>query len=303
MTEGSGNKTGAATAVDLWVVKARIRRRREVYLFTTTNPTFKVGDNCLVNSDRGLEFSTIASVPVPCEDENAERVLTKVVRRATLADRGAHDQNRQFEKEAFSKCREMSHDREMPMKLVRVEATFDRKKIVFYFSAEERVDFRDLVKDLAAKLRTRIELRQIGVRDEARFVGGLGVCGRQLCCTTFLRKFAPVSIRMAKKQNLALNPSKISGLCGRLMCCILFEDSMYSECPKKNGEKTCVSCEAHAPAADEAEIVSDAADAPEVEEQQAQPAAEDNKQPEQPSGKRRRRRGRGRRRGKRKSVD
>jgi cell fate regulator YaaT (PSP1 superfamily) len=277
-----------------------------VYLFVTTDPKFKVGDACLVNSDRGLEFSTIASAPVPCEDENAERVLTKVVRRATLADKSTHEQNQQFEKEAFDTCREMIRGRGMPMKLVRVEATFNRKKIVFYFSAEERVDFRDLVKELAAKFRTRIELRQIGVRDEARLVGGLGVCGRQLCCSTFLREFAPVSIRMAKKQNLALNPAKISGLCGRLMCCILFEDSMYSECPKKNGKKTCTSCEAHAPAADEAEKTekaSDVADTPKADKQQAQPAAEDNKQTEQASGKPRSRRGRGRRRRRRKSVD
>ena len=302
MTDGLQNETGAATTVNLWVVKVRIRRRGQVYLFVTTHPKFKVSDHCLVNTDRGLEYGTVASLPVPCEDENAERVLTKVVRRATLTDQTTNDQNRQFEKEAFNKCRQMIHDRGMDMKLVRVESTFDRKKVVFYFSAEERVDFRDLVKDLAAMFQTRIELRQIGVRDEARLIGGLGVCGRQLCCTTFLREFAPVSIRMAKKQNLALNPAKISGLCGRLMCCILFEDAMYSECPQKKGEAPCAACEAHAPASEEAETVSDVAGEPEVKERQAKTGGEDNQQAEQSSGKRRPRRGRGRRR-RRKSVD
>jgi len=303
VTEGSQNETGAATTANLWVVKARIRRRGQIYLFVTTDPRFKVGDNFLVNTDRGLEFGIVASAPVPCDDENAERVLTKIVRRATLTDQTTDSQNRQFEKEAFDKCLAMIHERGMDMKLVRVEATFDRKKIVFYFSAEERVDFRDLVKELAAAFRTRIELRQIGVRDEARLLGGLGVCGRQLCCTTFLREFAPVSIRMAKKQNLALNPAKISGLCGRLMCCILFEDAMYGEGHKKNCEAPCAACENHALASDETETVSDVAGEPEVEERQAKTATEDSRQAERSSGKRRPRRGRGRRRRKRKSVD
>jgi len=303
VTEGFQNETGVATTANLWVVKARIRRRSQLYLFVTTDPKFKVGDNCLVNTDRGLEFGTVASAPVPCDDEHAERVLTKIVRRATLADQATDNQNRQFEKEAFSKCLAMIDGRGMDMKLVRVEATFDRKKIVFYFSAEERVDFRDLVKDLAATFRTRIELRQIGVRDEARLLGGLGVCGRQLCCTTFLREFAPVSIRMAKKQNLALNPAKISGLCGRLMCCILFEDAMYDKCPKKDGEAPCAACEDHAPASEETETVSDVAGEPEIEERQAKTATENSRKDERLSGKPRPRRGRSRRRRRRKSVD
>jgi cell fate regulator YaaT (PSP1 superfamily) len=135
----------------------------------------------------------------------------------------------QLEREAFDVCARKIAERELQMKLVNVEATFDRKKLMFYFVAENRVDFRDLVKELACEFRTRIELRQIGVRDQARMIGGLGPCGRPLCCATFLRNFEPVSIRKAKKQKLALNPAKISGLCGRLMCCILYEDELYSQ--------------------------------------------------------------------------
>jgi len=286
--------TGAAEK--LWVVRVRVRRSGRVFLFVTPDSTFKLGDNCLVNSDRGLEFGTVVAVPVPCEDENAERVLTRVVRRVTVADKATHEQNRLFEQEAYEKCREMINERGMQMKLVKVESTFDRKKVVFYFSSEERVDFRDLVKELATVFRTRIELRQIGVRDEARLIGGLGVCGRRLCCSTFLREFSPVSIRMAKKQNLALNPAKISGLCGRLMCCILYEDQMYDTNAPGNCETPhCAECKVHEPAV----VTGSGDDAVGKKgglDDKKPPSAEDGQPPARKSNQRRQKRNRNKRR-------
>ncbi len=303
MTEQSRHEASAATDRALWVVRVRVRRSGRVFLFVTPDSTFKVGDRCLVNTDRGLEFGTVVSTPLVCEDQNAERVLTRVVRRATISDEAAHEKNLEFEHEAFEKCRRMIRERGMDMKLVRVESTFDRKKVVFYFSAEDRVDFRELVKDLAAAFRTRIELRQIGVRDEARLVGGLGVCGRPLCCSTFLREFSPVSIRAAKKQNLALNPAKISGLCGRLMCCILFEDAMYDQCPRENGEVPCSECKGFVLVSDETGAIDGPVSGNDVEEPQSAAPAENKHQSNQPTNRRRSKRGRGRRRRKRKSVD
>jgi cell fate regulator YaaT (PSP1 superfamily) len=239
-------QTSSTTLDPLWVVRVRVRRAGRVFLYLTPKKATKIGDKCIVETKRGIELGAVVSAPVLCDDENAERVLSKIVRAAAPRDIIRHEENKTFERDAFRRCHDMIEERKMEMKLVRAEATFDRKKVVFYFSAENRVDFRDLVKDLAGEFRARIELRQIGVRDEARLIGGLGVCGRSLCCATFLKEFAPVSIRMAKKQNLALNPSKISGLCGRLMCCILYEDEQYSKghCPRKDKgkDKPCDGC-------------------------------------------------------------
>ncbi len=239
------NESINETTKSLWVFRVRVRRPGRVFLYLADNDKIKIGDKCIVNTNRGMELGVVVSQPQLCDDANAERVLDKIVRIATESDLNRHAENQRFEKEAFHECHQMIMARKMPMKLVYVEATFDRKKVVFYFSAENRVDFRDLVKDLACKFRTRIELRQIGVRDEARLMGGLGVCGRSLCCSTFLKEFAPVSIRMAKKQHLALNPSKISGLCGRLMCCILFEDEQYTKkcaCEVDDDNVVCGEC-------------------------------------------------------------
>jgi len=288
-TDSSRHPAESGGASRLWVVKVRIRRPGRVFLFVTPDAGFRVGSHCLVQSDRGLEFGTVVSTPLPCENNHAERVLTKVVRRATVADETKHEQNEQFEHDAFHKCQQMIDQRGMQMKLVRVESTFDRKKVVFYFSAENRVDFRDLVKELAYKFRTRIELRQIGVRDQARLIGGIGVCGRPLCCTTFLREFSPVSIRMAKRQNLALNPSKISGLCGRLMCCILFEDEMYGDAPERDDDQT---AEAKPEPEQIQSVQSDTADdtaVPEMSsrERQAEPSSDKRRRPRRRSGRRR----------------
>jgi cell fate regulator YaaT (PSP1 superfamily) len=193
-----------------------------------------VGDACIVKTDSGLRLGEVAVEPhgIDFRPHCLER-LFKVVRKATKDDIKRQDELLELEDRAFKVCESKIEERELPMKLVEVEAAFDKSRIVFYFRSETRVDFRELVKDLAHQFRTRIELRQIGVRDEARMVGGLGCCGRMLCCSTFLREFTPVSIKMAKKQSLALNPTKISGQCGRLMCCIQYEYACYAEAEQK----------------------------------------------------------------------
>jgi cell fate regulator YaaT (PSP1 superfamily) len=189
----------------------------------------KAGDACIVKTEIGLKLGEIVVEPrhialdVKCMDR-----LMKAVRKATKEDIERHEDILKLEEEAFKVCGNKIEERELPMKLVGVEATFDKTKILFYFRSETRVDFRELVKDMAHHFRTRIELRQIGVRDEARIVGGMGCCGRPLCCATFLQEFSPVSIKMAKKQSLTLNPAKISGQCGRLMCCIQYEYACYT---------------------------------------------------------------------------
>ncbi len=176
--------------------------------------------------------------------EDAVSPLREVIRKATPEDYVRMEENRKRAREAFTVCEQKITEHGLPMKLIDVELTFDAGKVLFYFTAEGRVDFRDLVKDLAAVFRTRIELRQIGVRDEAKLLGGLGPCGRELCCSTWLGDFVPVSIRMAKGQNLSLNPAKISGICGRLMCCLKYEDASYKKgCPKAaSGGAPCDSC-------------------------------------------------------------
>ncbi|MCG0277354.1 MAG: stage 0 sporulation family protein [Thermanaeromonas sp.] len=211
------------------VVGVRFKKAGKIYYFSPGSLELKVGDKVIVETARGLEYGEVVVGPREVPEEEIVPPLKPVLRKATPADEEQVKRNREREREAWAICQEKIEKHGLPMKLVDVEFTFDGSKIIFYFTAEGRVDFRELVRDLAAVFRTRIELRQIGVRDEAKIIGGLGCCGREICCATFLGEFQPVSIRMAKDQCLSLNPSKISGLCGRLMCCLRFEDDIYQE--------------------------------------------------------------------------
>lgn len=215
------------------VVGVRFKRAGKVYYFDPADNALQKGDQVIVETARGLEFGEVVS---PVREIAVEEIITPlktVIRKATPADEVQLTENKQKEVEAFSIGAERIVANGLQMKLVDIEHTFDGSKIIFYFTADGRVDFRELVKDLASIFRTRIELRQIGVRDEAKMLGGLGTCGRALCCSTFLGDFAPVSIKMAKEQNLSLNPGKISGLCGRLMCCLRYESEMVRTAGKK----------------------------------------------------------------------
>lgn len=211
------------------VVGVRFKRASKIYYFDPGELELKTGDHVIVETARGLEYGETVISPRQVEEAEVVQPLRPVLRRATAADAEQVASNRQKEKEAMNICQQKIAEHGLPMKLIDVEFTFDVSKVIFYFSAEGRVDFRELVKDLAAIFRTRIELRQIGVRDEAKMLGGLGCCGRVICCAAFKGEFDPVSIRMAKEQNLSLNPSKISGLCGRLMCCLRYENDYYEE--------------------------------------------------------------------------
>jgi cell fate regulator YaaT (PSP1 superfamily) len=211
------------------VVGIRFKEAGKTYYFEPNSEDLQMGIQVVVETARGQE---IGNVVIPVRDvpeKNLVLPLKKVVRVATDHDRRKVEENRQKEAVAFSRCQQKIAEHGLDMKLVGVEYTFDRNKIIFFFTSEERVDFRELVKDLASIFKTRIELRQIGVRDEAKIKGGIGPCGRAFCCSTFLEEFEPVSIRMAKGQNLSLNPTKISGVCGRLMCCLRFEASAYED--------------------------------------------------------------------------
>ncbi len=209
------------------VVKVRLRKPRRVLTMLCSNIHLDRGDTCVVRSDRGLEWGLCILPPEPCPHERERRFTDTVVRLANEDDFKTFDMLAEEERKARKICQEKIRRHAMDMKLVDVEYTFDKKKIVFYFTAEERVDFRELVRDLAHDLRTRIELRHIQVRDEAKMVGGIGTCGRELCCSSWLEEFRPISMRMAKRQNLSLNPSKISGQCGRLLCCLSYENDQY----------------------------------------------------------------------------
>lgn len=209
------------------VVGIRFKKAGKIYYFDPDGLDLAVGDFTIVETSRGQEFGEVVVAPKQVPEEEIVQPLKKVLRVVVEEDCQKILENRQMEDEAFHICLEKIADHDLEMKLVDVEYTFDRSKVIFYFTADGRVDFRELVKDLAAVFRTRIELRQIGVRDEAKMIGGIGPCGRVLCCHTFLGEFEPVSIRMAKDQNLSLNPTKISGVCGRLMCCLRFESDAY----------------------------------------------------------------------------
>ena len=209
------------------VVGIRFRNAGKIYYFGPGDLELKTGMHVIVETARGVEIGTVITGPREVSEESVIQPLKPVIRIATEADDRQAEKNREKEKEAFRICQEKIAKHELDMKLVEAEYTFDNNKLLFYFTADGRIDFRELVKDLAAVFRTRIELRQIGVRDETKIMGGYGICGRQLCCNTFLPEFAPVSIKMAKEQNLSLNPTKISGVCGRLMCCLKNEEETY----------------------------------------------------------------------------
>lgn len=215
------------------VVGIRFKKAGKIYYFSPGELKINKQDNVIVETARGIEFGTCVIGIKQVTEESIVSPLKSVIRIATEEDKAKYNENKKKEKEAFSICSEKIKKHELVMKLIDVEYTFDNNKIIFYFTADGRVDFRELVKDLAAVFRTRIELRQIGVRDEAKMVGGLGVCGRPMCCAVHLGDFAPVSIKMAKEQNLSLNPSKISGVCGRLMCCLNYEQETYEYIRKK----------------------------------------------------------------------
>ena len=249
------------------IAGVRFRENWKVYDFDASDVDVSVGDPVLVDSDRGVGFARVVRLregeppviappaenrkaPQPEEEEEIEididdamagvpqpekkgsRGFRRILRKATEEDIKKEEKNRAREAEAFSLCQEMIAERELAMKLIRVEYSFDQSRATFFFFSENRIDFRELVKELAHKLRSRIEMRQVGVRDVARMIGGFGPCGRELCCTSFLRGFEPVSIRMAKKQDMVLNPAKISGVCGRLLCCLSYEYGMYDEIKK-----------------------------------------------------------------------
>ena len=215
------------------VIGVRFRSAGKVYFFDPAGYDIKQGDNVIVETARGIEYGMVVLGPRDVEDEKIVQPLKPLIRRATEEDNAVEKKNKEKEKEAFSICLEKIHKHGLEMKLIDSEYTFDNNKVLFYFTADGRIDFRELVKDLASVFKTRIELRQIGVRDETKIVGGIGICGRPLCCNTFLSEFAPVSIKMAKEQNLSLNPTKISGVCGRLMCCLKNEEEAYEELNSK----------------------------------------------------------------------
>ena len=209
------------------VICVRFRTAGKVYYFSPGDLDIKKGNYVIVETARGLEYGRVVSDIREVEDQDVVQPLKTVMRIATEQDKERENKNREKEADAFAVCLEKIAKHGLDMKLVAAEYTFDGNKLLFYFTADGRVDFRELVKDLASVFRTRIELRQIGVRDETKIVGGIGICGRVLCCHSYLSDFAPVSIRMAKEQNLSLNPAKISGVCGRLMCCLKNEEETY----------------------------------------------------------------------------
>ncbi len=215
------------------VIGVRFREVGKIYYFDPNGEEMNKGDLVIVETSRGVECGEVAMANRQIPDSEISYPLKKMLRRATAEDVAKVKENRDKEQKAFEVCEQKIKEHKLKMKLINVEYTFDNNKILFYFTADGRVDFRELVKDLAYVFRTRIELRQIGVRDEAKMLGGLGICGRPFCCKTFLGDFQPVSIKMAKEQGMSLNPVKISGTCGRLMCCLKYEQEAYSDLLKK----------------------------------------------------------------------
>ena len=215
------------------VIGVRFRSAGKIYFFSPGKYTIKKGDHVIVETSRGVEYGTVVSDPRDIEDDKVIKPLKTVLRTASTKDDEQEASNREKEKEAFRVCIEKIRKHELDMKLIDAEYTFDNNKILFYFTADGRIDFRELVKDLASVFKTRIELRQIGVRDETKIIGGYGICGRPLCCHSYLSDFVLVSIKMAKEQSLSLNPTKISGVCGRLMCCLKNEEDVYEELNRK----------------------------------------------------------------------
>ena len=215
------------------VIGVRFRAAGKIYYFDPGKLEIKKGDHVIVETARGIEYGTVVGGIREVDDDKVIQPLKSVLRVATPKDDEQEAANKEKEKDAFKICLEKIKKHELPMKLIDAEYTFDNNKVLFYFTADGRIDFRELVKDLASVFKTRIELRQIGVRDETKIVGGIGICGRPLCSHTHLSEFVPVSIKMAKEQNLSLNPTKISGVCGRLMCCLNHEEETYEELNRK----------------------------------------------------------------------
>lgn len=213
--------------MDYQVVGVRFKKAGKIYYFDPADYAVEKDNHVIVETARGIEYGKVVIGPMTVSEHDVVLPLKKVIRVADANDAVTVENNQVAARQALDICVQKVNEHRLKMKLVDVEYTFDRNKIIFYFTADGRVDFRELVKDLAGIFRTRIELRQIGVRDEAKLLGGIGPCGRQLCCSTWLGDFAPVSIKMAKDQNLSLNPTKISGLCGRLMCCLKYEHDSY----------------------------------------------------------------------------
>ncbi|MEG1458938.1 MAG: stage 0 sporulation family protein [Acetivibrio sp.] len=215
------------------VIGVRFRKAGKVYFFDPAGYEIKIGDNVIVETARGIEYGRVVLGIKEVEEEKVIQPLKAVIRIAVKEDDAIEKTNKEKEKTAFKICLEKIEKHGLEMKLIDAEYTFDNNKVLFYFTADGRIDFRELVKDLASVFKTRIELRQIGVRDETKIMGGIGICGRPLCCHTHLSEFAPVSIKMAKEQNLSLNPTKISGVCGRLMCCLKNEEEAYEDLNSK----------------------------------------------------------------------
>jgi cell fate regulator YaaT (PSP1 superfamily) len=209
------------------IIGVRFRNAGKIYYFSPKKFQIQKGDHVIVETARGVEYGTVVVGVKELPDDQVIQPLKPVIRMATPDDTVKMERNREKEKDAMKICQEKINKHNLEMKLIDAEYTFDNNKVLFYFTADGRIDFRELVKDLAAVFKTRIELRQIGVRDETKIIGGIGICGRPLCCHTYLSEFAPVSIKMAKEQNLSLNPTKISGVCGRLMCCLKNEEETY----------------------------------------------------------------------------
>lgn len=215
------------------VIGVRFRQAGKIYFFAPGKYHIEEGEHVIVETARGVEYGHVVLSEREVEDDKVIQPLKAVIRPATVEDDEREAKNREKEKEAYKICLEKIAKHKLDMKLIQAEYTFDNNKVLFYFTADGRIDFRELVKDLASVFKTRIELRQIGVRDEAKIRGGIGVCGRPLCCATYMPEFVPVSIKMAKEQNLSLNPTKISGVCGRLMCCLKNEQDTYEELNSK----------------------------------------------------------------------
>ncbi len=215
------------------VIGVRFRNAGKIYYFDPMSLEVRTGDHVIVETARGVEYGYVVLGCREVEDDKVVQPLKPVIRMATKADDEVEKRNHEKEKEAFKICKEKIRKHGLQMKLIDAEYTFDNNKVLFYFTADGRIDFRELVKDLASVFKTRIELRQVGVRDETKIVGGIGICGRTLCCHSYLSEFIPVSIKMAKEQNLSLNPTKISGVCGRLMCCLKNEEETYEELNSK----------------------------------------------------------------------
>jgi cell fate regulator YaaT (PSP1 superfamily) len=217
------------------IVGVKFKKEGKIYSFDAGDLLLKVSDSVIVSTDDGMSLGTVITSPTSEPGEGIQTALKPVIRKVTEEDLHVRESNRILEENCFSFCAERIKIRNLPMKLIEVECLFDKSKIIFYFTAENRVDFREIVKDLAQKYKTKIELRQIGARQEARIVKGMGICGREVCCVNLLHNLDRVSVKMAKEQNMSLNPEKISGLCGRLMCCLSFEYECYRERKKDKG--------------------------------------------------------------------